>query len=167
PDGKQIAFISEREGKGDLHIMNADGSNQRRLIKGAFLIHFNPWYDNESVLIQIPIVPGSRDTDYYRVLAADGRLEKVNTLNPVRQIGGHASLAPDRRHFMELNFPHTDIWVLSLTSNAGTNVYTKPAQAQLIDYPWWSPDGRWATFDLVKPRASELLLAEWEVGKVK
>jgi hypothetical protein len=35
------------------------------------------------------------------------------------------------------------------------------------DYPWWSPDGRWATFDLVKPRVSELLLAKWEAGKTK
>lgn len=68
---------------------------------------------------------------------------------------------------MDLNFPHTDIWVLSLTSSEGTNVYGKPAEAKIIDYPWWSPDGRWATFDLVKPRVSELLLAEWEAGQTK
>jgi hypothetical protein len=98
---------------------------------------------------------------------ADGRLEKINTLSPVKEVGGHGSIAPDRRHHMDLNFEHNTIWVFSLTSNEGTNIYTKPAQAKVIDYPWWSSDGRWATFDMVKPRASELLMAEWEANKAR
>jgi Tol biopolymer transport system component len=159
-------FASEREGKMELYVMNADGSNQRRLVKGTFFIHFHPWYDNESVLGQVQLDP-SRDLDYYRIFVADGSMDKINTLSPVHEIGGHGSFSPDHRNFMDLNFPHSDIWVFSLTSTEGTNVYRMPAQAKLIDYPWWSPDGRWATFDLVKPRDSELLLAEWEAGKVK
>ena len=31
PDGKQIAFVSDREGSPQLWVMNADGSNKRRL----------------------------------------------------------------------------------------------------------------------------------------
>ena len=31
PDGKQIAFVSNREGSPQLWVMNADGSNQRRI----------------------------------------------------------------------------------------------------------------------------------------
>ena len=31
PDGKSIVFVSERDGNADLYIMNADGSNQRRV----------------------------------------------------------------------------------------------------------------------------------------
>ena len=31
PDGQQIAFVSERDGQGAIYIMNADGTNQRRL----------------------------------------------------------------------------------------------------------------------------------------
>ena len=94
-------------------------------------------------------------------------METLNTLSPVNRIGGHGFFPPDHQHFMDLKFPHTDIWVLSLTSGEGTNVDGAPAEARIIDYPWWSPDGRWATFDLVKPRAGELFLAEWEVGKTK
>ena len=168
PDGKRIIFVSDRGGKGELFVMNADGSGQRRLVKGTFLIHFHPWYDNESLLGQVQVDPSRYDFfDYYRIFVADGRMEKLNTLNPVEHVGGHGSFAPDHKHLMDLNFPHTDIWVLSLTSREGTNVYAKPPEAKLIDYPWWSPDGRWATFDLVKPRASELLLAEWGTARTK
>jgi TolB protein len=31
PDGRRIAFVSDRDGTGDLYVMNADGSNIRRL----------------------------------------------------------------------------------------------------------------------------------------
>jgi Tol biopolymer transport system component len=33
PDGRHIAFQSSRDGKLDIYVMNADGSNQRRLTK--------------------------------------------------------------------------------------------------------------------------------------
>jgi serine/threonine protein kinase/WD40 repeat protein len=169
PDGKQIVFFSEREEHAGLCVMNADGGNQRRLApkttSGLVLIHFHPWYDNESIIIQIQPDPSRPDySDYYRVFVADGTMQKLNTLSPIFRVGGHSSFSPDRRHLMDLNFPHTDIWVVSLTSNEGTSIYAKPAEANLIDYPWWSSDGRWVTFDLVKPRASELVLAEWEAA---
>ena len=31
PDGRKIAFISDRDGNGEIYVMNADGSRQRRL----------------------------------------------------------------------------------------------------------------------------------------
>jgi TolB protein len=31
PDGQSIAFVSDRDGKDEIYIMNADGSNARRL----------------------------------------------------------------------------------------------------------------------------------------
>ena len=31
PDGKQIAFVSSRDGNPEIYLMNADGSNQTRL----------------------------------------------------------------------------------------------------------------------------------------
>jgi len=38
PDGKEIAFYSERTGDAEIYIMSADGTNQRR-------ITHDPWYD--------------------------------------------------------------------------------------------------------------------------
>jgi TolB protein len=31
PDGRRIAFVSDRDGRLDAYVMNADGSNQRSL----------------------------------------------------------------------------------------------------------------------------------------
>ena len=67
-----------------------------------------------------------------------------------------------RSHYMELNFPHTHIWVLSLTAPEGQIIYQRAHPSAEIDYPWWSPDGRWATFDFAMPRSSELVMAEWK-----
>ena len=38
PDGRKIAFVSDRDGNSEIYVMNADGSGQRRLTR-------NPAYD--------------------------------------------------------------------------------------------------------------------------
>ncbi len=165
PDGRHIAFHSEREGQFDLYLMDADGKNQRRLPRSApghryALGHYINWFDGNSLL---NVVEVERVNALYRVFIADGRLEKISTLDPWPGIGGHGSFSPGRKQFMNLDGPHAHIWVVSLTSNAGGVIYRKLPQASTIDYPWWSPDGRWATFDVSIPRNSELLLAEWSL----
>jgi len=31
PDGRELAFTSDRDGNGDIYVVNADGSGERRL----------------------------------------------------------------------------------------------------------------------------------------
>ncbi len=163
PDGRHIAFESTRDGSRDVYLMDADGKNQRPLPRSApgnlyLNSHYINWFDGESLLGRVKV---EGVTDLYRVFIADGRLEKVSTLDPFPSIGGHGSFSPDRKRLMDLDGPHAHIWVISLTENAGELVYRKVPQASIIDYPWWSPDGRRATFDVSIPRNSELLMAEW------
>jgi TolB protein len=35
PDGKQIVFLSDRGGKWEFYVMNADGTNQRKILQGV------------------------------------------------------------------------------------------------------------------------------------
>ena len=160
PDGKQIVFASDRSETGlELHIMNADGSNQRLLTRRAGIAHFHPWYDDESVFNAL-----SRDGSmaYYRIFPASGREEKFLTMDPrINDYGGHTSLSPDKKRIMELNWPHTHIMVMELGSESGGAIYHYPHPDAKLDYPWWSPDGKWATFDMSLPRSSEIYLAEW------
>jgi Tol biopolymer transport system component len=37
PDGRSIAFVSDRDGNPEIYVMNADGSNQRRLTASSSL----------------------------------------------------------------------------------------------------------------------------------
>ena len=159
PDGKQIVFGSERNGRVTIYIMNADGSNQRALREGVGFGHFIPWFDTESIFVH---ASADGQDDFHRLFVSDGRLEKANTLSPAAAVGGHGSFSPDRKHYMDLDNAHAHIWVLSLNGNQGQVVYTKPPGAAQIDYPWWSSDGKWATFDVSIPRHSTLHLAEWE-----
>lgn len=47
PDGQQIAFLSDRDGEWGVFVMNADGSNQRRLAVG---VEMNYRFQNEQVI---------------------------------------------------------------------------------------------------------------------
>jgi TolB protein len=40
PDGTKIAFVSDRDGNGDIYVMNADGSNVIRLTNEGY--NFEP-----------------------------------------------------------------------------------------------------------------------------
>ncbi|KAF0249457.1 MAG: amidohydrolase, partial [bacterium] len=44
PDGKQIAFISDRAGGDNIWLMNADGSNRRALTKETFRLLSSPYW---------------------------------------------------------------------------------------------------------------------------
>jgi Tol biopolymer transport system component len=35
PDGKHIAFLSDRSGKWEFYVMDADGSNQRQILENV------------------------------------------------------------------------------------------------------------------------------------
>lgn len=43
PDGKNIAFTSNRDGQAEIYLMNPDGSNQRRLTKGLGDTYLPQW----------------------------------------------------------------------------------------------------------------------------
>jgi len=57
PDGKQIAFSSERDGKLNLFVMDANGRNQQRLTDSNHWHWMGDWFDPA---FAFPVAPQGR-----------------------------------------------------------------------------------------------------------
>ena len=73
--------------------------------------------------------------------------------------GSHLSLSPDQRHILDVD-GHRQLWVSPYRRGEPRSVFEFPDAADRIDYPVWSPDGRWVVFDRFRPEEGDLWLIE-------
>lgn len=143
PDGTKIAFKSTRGGNGkwQIYVMNADGSNVTRLTDSSANDHDPFWMpDGKSVAIS-----SDRDSreDIYRVWLADRRVERLTRHTVGRAIMPNVS--PDGRYLayaaqtlQRLQFWEFQIHVLDLQ----TGKIRALDQSGGTCWPSFSPDGR-------------------------
>jgi len=157
PDGKQIAFASDRNGNFDLFIMSADGGAARRLTyhsASEIPSTFTP--DGKYVLfsasIQDPatsaLFPTSAMTELYRVPAEGGNTEQVLG-TPAEWVcfdkAGRNFLYQDRKGFEdEWRKHHTssitrDIWLYDTQTGEHTNLTNRDGEDR---NPVYAPDGK-------------------------
>ena len=125
PDGKQIAFASDRNGNFDLFIMPADGGTAQRLT----------------------LFPTGAMTELYKVPAGGGRTEQV-LATPAEWVcfdkSGKNFLYQDRKGFEdEWRKHHTssitrDIWLYNTQSGKHTNLTNREGEDR---NPVYAPDG--------------------------
>ncbi len=154
PDGSQIAFQSDAGGRLEVWVMAADGSGPRPLTSVGVTGHFLRWSaDGREVIFRCPC--GSEA----RTMAAPVAGGEPRSLASV--VGGaHMSLSPDGRHIMDA-VGHKSLWVSPLDGGGGPEmVFEFDDPAIRIDYPIWSPDGRWVLFDRFAPRGGDVWLVE-------
>ena len=156
PDGKQIAFASDRNGNFDLFIMPADGGAARRLtyhsaseIPSAFTPDGK--YIFFSASIQDPassaLFPTGAMTELYKVPVAGGRTEQVLG-TPAELVcfdkTGKNFLYQDRKGFEdEWRKHHTssitrDIWLYNTQTGKHTNLTNREGEDR---NPVYAPDG--------------------------
>ena len=155
PDGRHIAFVSDRSGRFELWLMQADGSGQRQLASVGCLGHFLAWTrDGRAVVFR-----GLRDrqSTTYRVEIATGDL----TTLPEVVSGGHMSFSPSQALIIDVR-DHKVLWAYPMDGRPAYRIYQFTDPDVRIDYPRWSPDGRWILFDRAAPRGGDL----WAVGRV-
>lgn len=141
PDGKTIAFASDRNGSSDVYVMSADGGNATRLTKQSG--SETPWafspdgkYVYFSTHIQdapeSALFPSARMTELYRVPVTGGRPEMV-VGTPAEMI---SFIAPENKSFVyqdnkgmedQWRKHHTssvtrDIWLYDTVSKKHTNL---------------------------------------------
>jgi TolB protein len=151
PDGRRIAFQSDRDGRLEVWVMDADGRNALQLTRIGVGGHFLRWARDGSGIY----FSGGSPRAVRRVPSAGGEPEE---LPPVRG-GGHISLSPDQSRIMDV-LEHKVLWVSPLTGGEPERVYTFPDPDVRIDYPEWSPDGRWVLFDRFRPQGGDIWVME-------
>ena len=141
PDGRQIAFDSDRDGDwGEIYVMNADGTNQRRLTNNPTADEYMPAWSPDGTKIAFV---SDRDGDWGEiyVMNADGSNQRQLGNNPTAD-DYMPAWSPDGT---KIAFTHEFLigaWEIYVMNADGTN------QRRLTDgiHPSWSPDGRQIAF---------------------
>ena len=74
------------------------------------------------------------------------------------EAGSHISFSPDGSRFIDVR-GHKVLWMTSL-AGASVKLFEFSDPEVRIDYPVWSPDGKWLLFDWFKPKEGDLWLAD-------
>lgn len=69
------------------------------------------------------------------------------------------TFSPDRSRILDVR-GHKALWIYPLNGREPYRVFEFGDPDVRIDYPVWSPDGRWVLFDRVAPRGGDLWLLE-------
>ena len=153
PDGKHIAFVSDRSGRFEVWLMGADGSGQRQLASVGWWGHFLMWTkDSRAVVFR---GEADRQSQIFRVDITSG---DTSPLPPVLS-GAHMSFSPSQSSIMDVR-SHKMLWTHPMDGRAPYQVYQFADPDVRIDYPIWSPDGRWIIFDWAAPRGGDLWVLE-------
>ena len=156
PDGTLIAYQSDQSGRLEVWVMNADGSSPRRLTNVGVTGHFMRWTGDGTSVVFRCTCGGKPATMKVSVNGGDPQ--------PFAEMtgGSHISFSPDRTRIMDV-VGHRVLWVSSVSGAKPEKVYEFSDPNVRIDYPVWSPDGRWVMFDRFRPQGGDV----WAISGVE
>lgn len=144
PDGRRVAFKSNRGGSYNLYLMNADGSNVERLTEHGGNDHDPTWLpDGHSLVFSSERDRGPGRLDLYRLWLSDGRVERLTTF-----FQGYAmmpSISPDGNWvaFVAQTFPSAEGFAYQVHVLELATLMTWPFDLTAPGcWPNWSPDGQ-------------------------
>jgi len=140
PDGKKIAFISQRDGKYEIYVMNADGSEQTRLTNspGYGLERSFSWSPDGKKIVFDSHTDGNNEI---YVMNADGSDQKRLTTNPDSDSAPQWSPDGKKIVFDSRRDGNNGIYVMNADGSEQKRLTNNP------DFgPRWSPDGNKIAF---------------------
>ena len=155
PDGKMIAYSSDETGRPEVWVMRSDGSEARQLTDAGLGVmgHFQRWTQSgDAVVFRAPGTGRALTVKVH----LDGRAPE-----PLPEVAGgaHISFSPDYSRIMDV-VGHKALWVSPLDGGKPEKVFEFGDPDVRIDYPVWSPDGRWVLFDRSKPQGGDVWMME-------
>lgn len=148
PDGKQIAFMSDRRGRLEVWVMNANGSSQRPISDLGAGGHFIRWTpDGKFVVFR---AEAGMQFQTIQVRVTDGSAQRLRDVSS----GAHISWSPRHDVMMDVK-GHKTLFAYGV-SGEPVKVFEFADTQVRIDYPVWSPDGKWIIFDRAAPRGGDI-----------
>ncbi len=149
PDGSLLAYQSDEGGRLEVWVMSADGSNPRRLTNVGVSGHFMRWTGGGREVVFRCTCSGKPVTMKASVGGGDPQ--------PFADMkgGSHISFSPDYSRIMDV-VGHRVLWVFPVSGGKPEMVYEFPDSDVRIDYPVWSPDGKWVLFDRFRPQGGDI-----------
>ena len=135
PNGRQIAFQSNRDGNDEIYLMDADGTKKQRLTDHPAPDVSPDWSPDGSRIIfsSDRQVDGLRPTNLF-VMDSDG-----NNLKPLKQHrGGTPKWSPDGT---QIAFGSGPIYIVNAEGRAARRMPKRPNVDKVMILEGWSPDG--------------------------
>lgn len=139
PDGKSIAFSSDRGGRPMIYVMNIDGTNVRRITHAGFNNSTPVWSPNGK-----KIVFGSYINSHFDLYIMDADGKNLTRLTQATKLGGRPanhedpSFSPDGRHIMYRSDRSGTYQIYMMTVD-GKNETRITHDSFSYDRPQWSP----------------------------
>jgi Tol biopolymer transport system component/C-terminal processing protease CtpA/Prc len=143
PDGRQIAFFSERNGNSDIYLMDIDGKNVRPFTTDPALDAFMNWSPDGTRLVYCSERSGNRDI-WVQSLAGG----QATQLTTNAQADDDPCFSPDGSliAFDSARGGNADIYVMKADGSEQRRVY---GTTEIEESPSFSPDGRMLVFGRV------------------
>jgi Tol biopolymer transport system component len=145
PDGRFLAFDSDRDGERGVYVANRDGTEVRR-VSGPGFAAVPSWSPDMRALAFVRAEPDRPQVwNLWQLDRATGALSRVTRYRYGQTWG--ASWFPDSRR---LCYSHEDRLIVLDTGDGSTRVFTSPRPRRLVRTPAVSPDGRLVAFQVMR-----------------
>jgi Tol biopolymer transport system component len=132
--------------------MTDDDKDARPLTDVGVMGHFLAWTpDGGHVFFR----SSTGKSPVLRVPRGGGEAEPVGEVAG----GAHLSLSPDGSRIMDV-VAHKVLWVSTVGGGRPERVFEFQDADVRIDYPVWSPDGRFVLFDRFRPQGGDVWILE-------
>lgn len=152
PDGRRIAFTSERRGSGyQLRLMDADGGNQTQLTADAQASFAPSWFP-DGARIAFESIRQNHQT--ISSLTLDTRKERVLSDAAVLEL---PRISPDGAR-AAFTYAPGGFYNVGVMKTEGGNPEQLTFERRFTGFPCWSPDNRWLTFQTKQGDDTQIML---------